>query len=126
MMHDVEAEFRKLPLVGCAMGEFRVIPKRKLSVTFTNHGDAAGDPEPGQYDIQFNKIQDFRLDLPWRGSRVIAQEVFASSEYLAAAVIDPSRPVGEMARYKLHHFHFAFDIGRIDILAENFVVSRYW
>ena len=52
-MRDAEAEFRKLRLAGSMMRDFRVVPKRKLSVMFTNFGDAAGDAEPGQYDIQF-------------------------------------------------------------------------
>jgi hypothetical protein len=125
-MRDAAADFMRLHILGAELSEVRVLPLKKLCTTFFGFGDTADGPDAGaQFDLQFNKILNFRFEFQKSRSRVTSREVYDSSEYLQTATATPIRSPHKFARDKLRHFRITFETGRLDVIAEDFTVSLF-
>ena len=72
------------------------------------------------YDVQFNKILNFKIDIRSVPGFVNSHRAFRQSSYL-----DTARKMSQVFSHKIHkekliHFQIILDTSRIDVLAEDF------
>jgi hypothetical protein len=120
-MWDPVQEFQDMPILKQGLMDTVIfdVPKVALQFSFPKH-----------FEIQFNRVEDYRAEMSLSGQESIG-EWWASrdSEYLES-LPERRRRLGLSLRdglTQLCHFHMTFDEGYLDVLADDFtfmMVSR--
>lgn len=120
-MTNLAKAFESLPLKQAEIVELQIVPLRKLAITF--HAYLAmmkGLPSGLVYDLQFNKITDFKIDMNKNRCCVDSHKAFTRSAYLAKFKKRNFVSPLKIRKDKLRHFRFILDAGQLDVIAEDF------
>ena len=118
-MADLVEEFESLSILYLASVErISIDPLKRIAMTFVTGK---------QFDLQFNKVLDFKIDIPLlRGCHVTDRSAFRESEFLTS-LLDRGQSFSQKVDLnKLRHFRLTFDSGRLDVLAEDFSFMMVW
>ena len=79
---------------------------------------------PKLFDIQFNKVEDYRAKLPLHPNIVVREWSASHESDFLSGLPERRRRRGQGPRNDLHrlcHFRMTFHDGYLDVLAEDFV-----
>lgn len=120
--------FRNLKMKGAYVRDMMVSPRKKflLGVMIPHVDRSEGTLQTTRsYDVQFNKVADFEINVsaaPWL--EILSQDVLSSSSLIDRFVArEQGRASTNMLHTPLHHFRIVFDEGQVDVLAETCTVS---
>lgn len=126
-MKCVVREFEEIQIDGAGLTGLDVVPLKKIYLTIFTFAETLDDKSAGrEFNIQFNKIVDFSLDMEESWCRVISHSAFSESELLSAFKARPVKFPQRVDRDKLHHFQLILDHGQIDVIAESFSCMLVW
>ena len=126
-MTEAYQDFNQIPLKNMMLDEIYIDPLRRARLVFGAWFLPNGETPKGTiFEIQFNKILNFNIDMKAMESSVISHSVIKESELvlsLNSNLIEPDRKIDNE---KIAHFQFVFNAGNIDFLAESFSCNLIW
>lgn len=122
-------QFKKLNLKSGFVRELVVSPNRRLLVSLmvpTTTDSVTTGKTTRSYDVQFNKIADFKITVaaePWL--EVASHDALSSSPLIDRVLARRKRKsaAGSFAAGPLYHFSIVFAEGSIDVVAETCTVA---
>lgn len=130
IMTDLAAEFDELLIDQAGLTAVDIVTLRKVSVTLFTFPGHPDDPSGGkEYNVQFNKIIDYKLELTSFSSVmciVQAHTAFRDSEFLSACRSREKEFTRTVSWEKLYHFRIVLDKGQLDVIAEDFTCNLLW
>ena len=121
-------QFMALKLKGAYVRDLLIFPKKKLLVGVMIPPVNQGKSSPRitrSYDLQFNKIVDFDIDVsaaPWL--EIVSHDVLTQSPLVNRFhERERKRSSSDIPQTLVQHFQIVFDEGKVDILAETCTIS---
>ncbi|MGH8567666.1 MAG: hypothetical protein ACREXU_06525 [Gammaproteobacteria bacterium] len=122
-------QFKKLGLKGAYVRDVTLSLNRKLLLSFMVPPDSGNETTrkfTKSYDVQFNKIADFEINVsasPWL--EVLSHDALASSPLIdrVEAREKKNHPDEKLTHRPLYHFKIVFDEGKLEVVAETCTVS---
>ncbi len=126
-MKGVVREFEEIQIDGAGITGLDVVPLKRIYLTLFTFAETLDDRSGGrEFNIQFNKIVDFSLDMKESWCRVISHGAFSGSELLSVFKARPVNFARRVDRDKLRHFQLILDHGQLDVIAESFSCMLVW
>ena len=126
-MKSVVREFEEIQIDGAGITGLDVVPLKRIYLTLFTFSETLDDRSDGrEFNIQFNKIVDFSLDMRESWCKVISHSAFSESELLSTFRERPIKFARRVNEDKLHHFQLILDHGQLDVIAESFSSMLVW
>jgi len=126
-MDNITREFEDVKLDGALVTNLEILPLKKVGMRFFTFPTNLNQTDGGKdYDIQFNKVAGFTLKIDGFCPRVSGHKVFLESDYLDEVRRTAGKSSARIVSERLHHFRIEFDIGQLDVVAENFLCMLLW
>lgn len=119
--------FESLPIDGAMVTAVVIEPLKKLCLRLFYFPDVNEVDQTGkEYDLQFSKIVDFKVDALELSAKVVSHRVCRESGYLDS--VKNRQPVysAKFDNSALNHFQLVLDRGQVNIIAETVHCVLVW
>ena len=126
-MQDITHSFHSLPIDGSKVLQIRVVPLKKLYLTFLTFPTSSSDKEGGrEYDLLFSKILDFGFDVADMSSKITSHAIFSQSIFLDNCKSSTKKYSAKFNKHKLRHYRLSFESGELNVIAEDCSCHLVW
>ncbi len=126
-MHDITHSFHSLPIDGSKILQIRIVPLKRLYLSFLTFPASSSDNEGGrEYDLLFSKIIDFKFDVADMSSKITSHVIFSQSSFLDNCKSSTKKYSAKFNKDKLRHYRLTFESGELNVIAEDYSCHLVW
>lgn len=126
-MQDITHSFHSLPIDGSKVLQIRVVPLKKLYLSFLTFPTSSSDRNGGrEYDLLFSKILDFEFNVADMSSTITSHDIFSQSIFLDDCKSRKKKYSAKFNKDKLRHYRLSFESGELNVIAEGWSCHLVW